>query len=225
MLHRQNLEVIREQARLRPPDRTAASKDANVELWLTAPLDKVALEKFGAPQGTRWGDLLGSAAELDNEGKKKFQSLSEIEPELMEALDLLGTKSKDGKSDFFDVYFHGSGIGQAKNFAQGFMGMSDDKVEKIRPMLAKIFLSMKENTNLGSALTNTERGLLEQYVASGGRELTPTRARSILKQLLPDVRNSRIETVLSHGKGQPRALPNSNSPSTERTRLKYSEGQ
>lgn len=176
----------------------AGTKAKGTELWNDIPVDPDALEKFGVPRGTTWGQLFEGNIKLDAVGKKKFEAGLDIEPLILDVQDELGKPTDSGQKGY-DRYFLGLGYGTLGDIKQKIPGMQDQYVTNVSPTLGNLFLKAKELANLGSAFTPIEKTLLKDYVVGAERGITPQLAESILTHLIKAVRLERLNTIRIHG--------------------------
>lgn len=198
--YRNNLDVqkLRNEGMLDNTNDKNANKQT-VQFWTRNLLDPEAQKEFNAPAGSTWQDVLGNV-ELDAKGKEKFLAYSKLEPQLLHAQELLDQKDpKTGKTGYQE-FFLGGLKGRSADLFKNITG-STPFVNSIRPSLANVFLTMKDEANLGSALTKNESEFLKGYVPGNERNITPDEAKHIIDNLIPTIRQNRIETVKTYGKG------------------------
>lgn len=187
----------------------AKSGQKSIETWTQFPLDPVAKERFASdhPEAKTWGDIFPNG-ELDVEGKQKFLTYANAERVINNVIPNLEKKYKlknGTEISGYELYFKGAISGRQADIMQELDSKAVPEVENIRKDLGRVFLLMKNDANLGAVLSETEKKLLETYIAGTDRKMTVTRAIAIIPDMLNALREERINTVITHGKERPNA--------------------
>jgi len=165
------------------------------QVWLDDKMDPQAAEAFKVPYGSTWHDVLGNV-KLTADGQKKFLTLSTMEPEAIDAQELLDAKDSTGKTGY-QRYFLGSVKGRFQEAYQNLY--PDPEIEKIRPILSQLFLDAKDNAGVGSRLTAAQVQALKGITPGNERYITAERGKEIIEAILPAIRAERVSIIKAEG--------------------------